>query len=135
AGQSNRSFKAGEDIEVFYLNKWFPAKVVDQNRRGDVLAEFEFAGAPRRQAFRNAEVRFAFESGAMARARNWSDQSGQFSTRAALLRIDDDAVVLRKPDMQEIKVPIAKLSSGDQSFLKRLQKELGSAAAGQPELP
>jgi len=97
-------YKAGEAVEVFFLGKWHPAVVVDTNRRGDVLAEFEFAGQPRRQAFRKTELRFPFEAGALVRAREWSDASGQFRTRAALLSMDGESVTLRRPDMTELKV-------------------------------
>ncbi|MGE0755817.1 MAG: SHD1 domain-containing protein [Pirellulaceae bacterium] len=135
AGQTNRSFKPDDEIEVFYQNKWWPARALDMNKRGDVLAEFEFASQPRRQAFRNGDVRYAFESGALVRARTWSNESGEFSVRAALLRIDDTTVSLRKADKQEIKVPIDKLSQTDQAFLKRLEKDLGTAMTRQPELP
>ncbi|MFO0869609.1 MAG: SHD1 domain-containing protein [Pirellulales bacterium] len=119
------TYKAGDSVEVFFLNKWWPATVVQTNPRGDVMAEFEFAATTKRQVFKATEVRFEFENGALARARTWSDPSGTFKVKAALLSLDGDNVVLRKPDKTELKVPLAKLSQADQDFVRRLRKELG----------
>lgn len=121
-------YKPDDEIEVFFLNKWFPAKLVDQNRRGEVMAEFEFANTTKRQTFKANEVRFAYEADSIAPARFWSDTSGSFKVRAALLSLTKDTVLLRKEDKSEIRVPIAKLSQGDQDFLKKLKKDLGPGA-------
>ncbi len=125
----------GDEIEVLFLGDWRPAVVVETDRRGNVLAEFEFAGGQKRQTFKKTDVRMPYETGAMARGRTWSDPSGSFKIRAALLAINDDSVTLRKEDMDEIQVEISKLSTADQRFIQRLQKELGPTASSGPALP
>src|SRR5437588_3917266 len=93
-----QSYKANDRIEVFYLNKWYPGVVVNTNQRGEVLAEFEFIrGRPKRELFKPDAVRAEYESGAIARGRMWSDTSGSFKIKAALLAANDKEVALRKP--------------------------------------
>jgi hypothetical protein len=124
------TYKKGDEIEVYFLNKWYKATVIATNARGEVLAEYEFiTGRPQQRAFKAAEVRAAYESGALARGRTWSDTSGSFKVKAALIELNEDSVLLRKEDMNEVKVPIEKLSAADKSYLKRLEKELGPIAA------
>ncbi len=126
------TYKKGDEIEVWFLNKWYPATVVATNPRGDVLAEYEFAGRTKQDPYKPENVRHAYESGALARARTWSDASGSFKVKAALINVDDKEVLLRKPDKTEIKVPREKLSTVDLAYLKKLEKELGPIAAKPP---
>jgi len=125
-------YQAGDEIEVFFLNKWLPAVVVEVGRRGEVMAEFEFAAATKRQVFPAQQVRAAFEAGALLPAKVWSDMSGKFKLRAALIAIDKDSITLRKPDKTEITIPIEKLSQVDQDFLKKLQKEVMATQGPEP---
>ncbi|QDU28320.1 hypothetical protein ETAA8_34200 [Anatilimnocola aggregata] len=118
------TYKEGDLIEVNFLGKWWPATVVATNARGDVMAEYEFAGGNQRKAFANAAVRYQCESGAIAPVRTWSDPSGTFKTKAALLKIEGEAIVIRKPDMKELTIQVANLSTSDQSFVKSLQKKV-----------
>src|SRR5687767_3866057 len=71
-------YKEGDEIEVFMLGEWRPGKVVAVNARGQVLAEYEFAGRPHREAIAAANVRFVYEAGALAASRTYSDASGSF---------------------------------------------------------
>ena len=124
---SAEAYKEDDDIEVFFLNKWLPAKVVSITPRGEILAEYEWV-TPRQGVFKKDLVRFAYESGALVRARTWSNNSGKFRVKAALMGIEDQSVLLRKPDLSELKVAINKLSDADRSFLKKLEKQLGPIA-------
>jgi hypothetical protein len=109
--------------------------VVNTNARGDVLAEYLWGGRSWRETFKADAVRAEYESGAIARGRTWSDPSGSFKTKAALLAMNDEEVTLRKQDLTEIKVAISKLSEGDKSFLKKLQKSMGLAGQSWPQPP
>jgi hypothetical protein len=130
------TYKASDRVEVFYLNKWYPGVVVNTNQRGDVLVEFEFiAGRPRREIFKPDAVHFEYESGAIARARMWSDTSGSFKINAALLAASDSEVKLRKQDLTELTVAVEKLSDPDKAFLKKLQKGGGPAGDSFPMPP
>jgi hypothetical protein len=71
----------------------------------------------------------------MDRGRTWSDPSGKFKIRAALLEINEEKVLLRKEDMDEIEVEVSKLSSADQRYLARLKKAMGPGAMSGPKLP
>ena len=129
-------YVAGDMVEVFFLGEWRPATVVQVDKRGNVGAEFEFAGGPKRQAFKKAEVRAAYESGALTRGRLWSDPSGKFKTKAALLVIhDDESITIRKEDLTELKIPLANLSEADKKYIKTVKKEGGLAVLTGPEPP
>jgi hypothetical protein len=131
----SQRLKEGDEIEVYFLGDWRPAVVVDTDKRGNVLAEYEFAGSQKRKAFKKSEIRWPFESGAMDRGRTWSDPSGKFKIRAALLEINEEKVLLRKEDMDELEVEISKLSTADQRYLDRLKKAMGPRAMSGPKLP
>ncbi len=73
-------YDVDEEVEVFHLNKWIPARVRDCGKKGDVLGEFEFAGVKQHHIFAPEHVRHKYESGAIARGRNWSDATA--STRS-----------------------------------------------------
>src|SRR5262245_45411780 len=116
-GHAQSSYKANDRIEVLFLNKWYPVVVVSTNQRGEVLAEFEFiAGRPRRELFKQDAVRAEYESNAIARGRIWSDTTGSFKIKAALLAANDKEVTLRKQDLTELTVPLDKLSEPDKAY-------------------
>ena len=127
------SFSKGDEVQVFFLNKWWDGTVVQTNPRGDVMAEFLFGAATKREVFKGAQGRFAYEADALAKGRLWSDPSGTFKVKAAPVAFVEQSVVLRKEDKSELTVPIAKLSPADQEFLKRLKKDLGPAANRPPK--
>ncbi len=135
AAVSAERYKPGDEIEVLHLNEWRPGVVVDTNARGDVMAEFDFASSSVKRVFKNAEVRHAYESGAIIRGRVWADAEGTFREKAALLDIDDETIRLRKPDLTEIDLEIAKLSPADQKFLDKLRKDSGGGLARPPKRP
>ncbi len=118
-------FEVGDEIQVLFMTKWLPATVLNLNPQGAVLAEFEFAGGKQSGAFTPAQARLKCEVGALAPAREWKDASGEFRIRAAVMEIADDKVTLRKPNMDEIDVPVSKLSRPDRSYLARLKKDTG----------
>jgi hypothetical protein len=129
-------YKPGDLIEVLlFNNKWTPAIVIEVDRRGQVLAEYEFVRTTR-DVFPPAQVRAAYESGAILRGRMWTDASGKFRTKAALLAVnDDETITIRKTDMTEVKMPLANLSDADKVFVKKLKKEAGLKILTGPEPP
>ena len=128
-------FKVGDLIEVAYLGEWRKATVVQTNQRGEVLAEYEFAGRANRKVFSPTDIRFQYEGSALAKGRMWSDTSGKFRIKAAVIAIGDTEVTLRKPDMSELKVPLASLSAGDQKFVESLIAKGGPTTTVAPEPP
>ncbi len=125
-------YKAGDEVEVLFLGGWIPGKVVNTNPRGDVLADYEFAKAAKQGVFKQNEVRYPYEAGAIVRARVWSDSAGKFHQKAALIELTDDSITLRKLDKTESQVAIANLSDSDQQFVKKLQREAGVERPPQP---
>lgn len=128
-------YEVGDEIEVYFLNKWWPATVAEMGKRGEVLADYEFAGQMQRKTFPAQAVRGVYEAGAMTPGRFWADPSGKFRIKAALLSVDDTQVTLRKPDKSEVTVAIDKLSQADQDFLKKFKKAAGGSAMRPPERP
>jgi hypothetical protein len=56
---------------------------------------------------------------AAAQVREWADDTGKFKVRAALVKVADGKVTLRKEDGKEIVVTLARLSAADRDFLKQ----------------
>jgi S1-C subfamily serine protease len=55
-------------------------------------------------------------TGHAAELRVWTSDSGDFSTVAELVRVEDDAVILRKPSGVQVRVPLSRLSYEDRRF-------------------
>jgi len=128
-------FSPGDLVQIQFLGDWKNGTVVDVNRRGDVLVEYEFAGKLSRKAYAANEVRFVYEENAIAPSRTWSDPTGNFKITAAPLGISNGKIRLRKADMTELEVDVEKLSDVDQRYIARLQKDAGTSAAGIPNYP
>lgn len=137
AARAAQKLKAGDPVEVRFLGQWRPGTVIATNARGDVLAEYQFAGASQRRAFKRADVRRPHEAGALTPTRTWTDASGKFRVEAVLLSVEGKNAKLRKPDMSELTVPIAKLAELDQRYIERMTKraETPGNAAGRPSAP
>lgn len=56
-------------------------------------------------------------------ARTWQSKDGRFKTEAELLQADATSVRLKKPDGQEINVPLEKLSDQDKRFVESWKKD------------
>lgn len=57
-------------------------------------------------------------------SRVWSDRSGKYSTKARLIELQKDAVVLETEQGNTVTVPISRLSSGDLAYLREYRAEL-----------
>lgn len=128
-------YKVGDVVQVYddWRNEWKNGTVVDINRRGELLIETSSRLSLKRDVYHPRAVRFAFEDGAVGPARTWKDASGSFKVLAAPLGVEGEMLKIRKEDMTELEVPIAKLSESDQSYIERLKREMGSAITPVPE--
>ena len=54
--------------------------------------------------------------------RKWSDATGDHTLRAKFIKLEDETVLLRKPDGKRIKIALSKLSKDDQSVVSALVK-------------
>lgn len=116
-------YKAGEEVAVMFLGAWRPGIVLEANSKG-VGVEFEFPTGKQQRVFPRNEVMYRFEVDAIYRVREWSDASGKFKIRAALMEMGDTKVRLRKPDLSELEIEVGKLSDTDKAFLADLQKKM-----------
>lgn len=64
----------------------------------------------------------------LSSAANWTDVTGEFSINAELVELADEAVVLRKNDGQEIRVPLVRLDSASRKQAIELAKQTAPAA-------
>jgi len=55
---------------------------------------------------------------AFAKERMWTDATGEFQVSAELVDVDGNRVVLRRPDGQQIDVPLERLSAADRAFIR-----------------
>ncbi len=55
--------------------------------------------------------------------RDWVDETGEYKTRASLVKVDRQRVTLRRPDGRVITMPNSQLSQEDQAFLRTIQTE------------
>ncbi|MBM4090114.1 MAG: hypothetical protein FJ276_11945 [Planctomycetes bacterium] len=119
------AYKPGDSVEVFFLGSWLPAEVLEVGKQGQVRARFEFANAEKIDIFAPEAVRHEYESGAIWRGRIWTDATGTYKVKAALLEIQPDKVLLRSTDKKEMTIAIDKLSDADKKFLKKLREDAG----------
>ena len=121
-------FATNEEVEVYYMNSWLPGTVKQIGKKGEILVEFKSHNVQKEQAFPQENVRHLYESGALSRGRIWSDATGSFKTKAALLKISGGKVELKTEELKEISVAIDKLSARDQAFVKQLKEKAGVSA-------
>ena len=112
--------KVEEEIKVLYLGKWYDAEVIDVKGK-EVLAEFVWIKT-KQEVFPREKVRLLNEVGAMDYSRRWSSANKTFSIDAALKEVTDDSVVLIKPNLKEVTVPLKKLSQKDNSYAKKMER-------------
>ena len=129
----------GEEVRVFFLGEWRDGTVIEVDKK-EVLVEFEFVNT-RQQSFNRKDVRKLCEVDAVDFCRQWKSAEGDFKIDAALKTVEDGNAVLIKPDLDEIKVPMEKLSKTDVNYVKRMIKDFenavarGDAPAMTPALP
>lgn len=128
-------FKVGDVVQVYddWKKEWKNGTVVDISRRGELMIETANFGRLDQKVYQPKVVRFAFEDGAIGPARTWTDASGTFKILAAPLGVVDEKIRLRREDMSEIEVPVAKLGDSDQRYIERLKAEMGIRATPSPD--
>ncbi|TWU54455.1 hypothetical protein Poly51_31740 [Rubripirellula tenax] len=112
-------FEPGEEVEVYYLSKWRPARVLNTDRRKGIYCQYTFISLKEGWFGVNA-VRREYEKDALAHARVWKAGEGEFSVIAAPIRVTATELTLRTELGKEITVPLERLSTVDQAFAKKL---------------
>ncbi len=114
--------KKGDEVEVKTFSGWQPGTVVEV-QRSRILVEYDWAARKNRGTFSRDNVRFPYEVGALSPSRMWRSADGKSEIRAVLVERTKLTATLRKTNMTEIDIPIAKLSDGDKAFLKSIYYE------------
>jgi hypothetical protein len=80
-------------------------------------------------------LRTASVHGQSGDMREWSDATGKFKVTASLIEVKDGTAILKAKDGKTLKIPVAKLSAADQSFLAEgdnpfmeMDKDFGSSS-------
>ncbi|QDV23498.1 SHD1 domain-containing protein [Aureliella helgolandensis] len=136
-GQSrSRRFREGEEVQYQSGNSWREG-VVLQVQGKKVGVEY-FLGNQTRQVVVDSgsdKLRYPWEEKVISPMRLWSDESKQFSVRAAVMAFKGkDVLLYKEEDGAELAVPIDKLSESDQTFLKMLKSKVGPEIAWLPDL-
>ncbi len=125
----------GDQVEVFFLQEWFPGEVVAVD--GRATREFDFNSQAKTSCRILRRLRFACPMKAVRffRTRTYTDSTGKHKTKAALLEILSDSIRIRKEDMKETTVKLDKLSEADQKFIQSLVAQGIGKPATQNLLP
>ncbi|MDA8564023.1 SHD1 domain-containing protein [Mariniblastus sp.] len=136
---AQQKVEVDEDVRI-YFHGWKDGVVTEVDKK-QAMVEFSYANSTRQQVFDRHDIRRMHEVDAMDFDRKWSSSDGNFKVTAALKKILDDKVLLIKTDLEEIEVPVARLSKSDASYVKKIKKnreraiKRGDFPAPTPELP
>ena len=129
-----------EEVKIFFLNDWYDGVIVDI-KGPKYLIEYEFAGSTKQKVYKRKDFKRMYESEGVDWGRIWKSAGGSFKIEASLKSIDGDNVVLIRPDLTTITVPLSKLSKADEIYVGKLTKNRdkaiinGEAPAITPTLP
>ncbi len=115
--------KKGDEVEVFYLQKWYPGTVLQTNDKG-ALVSYVFI-SERQQVFPFNQIRFAWQANAITPMRTWTDKTGKYKVVGAAVKVDQGKVTLHCKDNSEVEIEIVKLSDVDQRILDKAEVVAG----------
>ena len=133
SGQSK--LEVGEEVEVKHLGKWKDGTVLEKGKKNQYLVSFVFINEEQ-QVFDRSKIRKLCEVDALDFCRSWESARGTFRIEAAPKKFMAESVLLIKPDLSEIEVPLKKLSTKDNAYARRFKKKNEQAVArGQAPIP
>jgi SLA1 homology domain 1, SHD1 len=122
----------GQIVQIQEIGSfWFAAEIRELLPDGRVLAKYQGWGGNRTATLARRNIQLAPADLAQPHkpatanisqheTRVWSDATGGFKVDAVFMGIDDDKVKLKRTDGKEVSVPIARLSSIDQEYIKKI---------------
>ncbi len=128
-----------EEIQIYHLGKWKDAVVLEVQKK-QVRASYTFV-KEKEGIFDRTKIRRMHEVDAMDFDRRWSSADGSFRVVAALKSYDNEKVKLIKFDLNEIEVPLERLSRSDRVYVKKVKRNIktavskGARPAETPDLP
>jgi hypothetical protein len=125
---------AGTKLAACWGTKWYIVSVIEDNQDGTIAIRWKdfpseaWDCSLRRDQLIVETVTLKKLRATAAKAkpvsndqfRTWKDASGKFSVEANYLRREEGDVFLTTKDGKELRVPISKLSKGDQEFLETI---------------
>jgi hypothetical protein len=134
---------AGDRVEVNWGLDWVPGEVVEVTSSGWIKVKITVRGGheitptlPRDHIRLPAgAVQPAPRAAETPDMRTWTDSTGTYTTKGALLVFKDGQVTLRKKDGSTVTLPLEKLSPEDQDYVKSLGKKPPEAIAEKAVAP
>ncbi len=123
----------GTKLQACYAGKWNPITHLAHNEDGSLTVRWDDYGPAfdcsmvrkqliiRKSVLKKLQASAAKASDPANRPpefRTWTDSAGKFTIRARLLRKSETTVTIVTEEGREIEVPISKLSTADQEFLR-----------------
>jgi hypothetical protein len=110
---------------------WFAAEIRELLPDGRVVAKYQGWGGNRTATLARRKIQLApadlpqphkpeTANVPQHESRVWSDTTGGFKVDAVFMEVDKDKVKLKRADGKEVSVPIARLSSIDQEYIKKM---------------
>jgi hypothetical protein len=122
----------GQIVQIQEIGSfWFAAEIRELLPDGRVLAKYQGWGGNRTATLARRNIQLApadlpqphkpaTANVPQHESRLWSDATGGFKVDAVFMGVDNDKVKLRRADGKEVSVPIARLSSVDQEYIKKI---------------
>lgn len=122
----------GQIVQIQEIGSfWFAAEIRELLPDGRVLVKYQGWGGNRTATLARRNIQLApadlpqphkptTANAPQHESRLWSDATGGFKVDAVFTGIDNDKVKLKRADGKEVSVPIARLSSIDQEYIKKI---------------
>jgi len=133
---STTQLYVGQIVQIQEIGSfWFAAEIRELLPDGRVLAKYQGWGGNRTATLARRNIQLApaelpqphkpaTASVPQHESRVWSDATGGFQVDAVFMGVDNDKVKLKRADGKEVSVPIARLSSIDQEYIKKIAEAI-----------
>ena len=133
-----------EEVLVEVLGDWIEGTVVDVEKKKKnqrAMVEYTWAGSRKSDVFERHRIRKQYEYRGLDYGRIWKSSDGQYEIEASIFDIAGESVVIIKPDLETITVPLNRLCPIDNKYVKKFKKQFDAAVmngempARTPKLP
>ena len=124
------ALQVGDVVEIESFGDKYEGTITKFVGTGWPYVKYERRGRTMERPFPPSKVRLVRSVGGAApmkaESREWVDATGKFKIQGKLISNENGSVEIEKSDGRVIKLPIAKLSSKDQAYLKESEAEKSS---------
>ena len=123
---------------------WIPGVVIDVEKKKKnqrAIVEYTWASSQSRDVFERQNIRKQYEYRGLDYGRVWKSSDGEHEIEASILDYGGEEVLLIKPDLESISVPLERLSPIDNKYVKKFRENFeaavtrGEVPARTPDLP